>query len=173
MGVSLGTPCPSGSPSKPRVTEMQVLTSFTPSLPAPGMGQGAGSPPSELRPPWTVHPCLAEKESPQNPTSFSSDLPPPQLPPSTSAAPLPPAPSESNFSGPSDVVEQKRGSRARERTGSPLLPMRGQSTSAAHHHRSPLGRLWEPQPGGLRCRDNLAGGLVTPRSVAMVTWFFL
>lgn len=32
--------------------------------------------------------------------------------------------------------------------------------------------LWEPQPGGLRCRDNLAGGLVTPRSVAMVTWFF-
>lgn len=26
---------------------------------------------------------------------------------------------------------------------------------------------------GRRCRDNLAGGLVTPRSVAMVTWFFL
>ena len=74
-------------------------------------------------------------------------------------------------------MEQKGAPRLERGRGHLCSPLRGQSASATHQHHSPLGRqtsgLWEPQPGGLRCRDNLAGGLVTPRSVAMVTWFFL
>lgn len=82
-----------------------------------------------------------------------------------------------HFSGPEDMMGWKGAPGPEKRTRSPQLPARGQGAKATHHCRSPLGRqtsgLWEPQPGGRRCRDNLAGGLVTPRSVAMVTWFFL
>lgn len=46
-----------------------------PSLPAPGMGEGVCSSASELKPPWTVYLSLTERETPQNPSSFSSVLP--------------------------------------------------------------------------------------------------
>ena len=55
-----------------------------------------------------------------------SVLPAAQLSPNISAVPLLRAPSKSNFSGPGDVAGQKGGSQARERTESPLLPVRGQ-----------------------------------------------
>lgn len=87
-----------------------------------------------------------------------------------------PTPPKSKFLWPAGVVGWKgapRLEKGRDRVCSPQEDIAPCQT----HCRRPLGGrtsgLWEPQLGGWRCRDNLAGGLVTPRSVAMVTWFFL
>lgn len=78
-----------------------------------------------------------------------------------------------NFSGSEDVARYKVGAGG---TG----PEKGSAFQGKYQLHGPAVALRQADKqavgtpaSGRRCRDNLAGGLVTPRSVAMVTWFFL
>lgn len=131
-GRRQSTPCPSVSPSQPRVAGVQSsrLRANTPGSRSQSGGWPSARPLSSGHLGW-CGPAERHREVLRSQTSSSSVLPPPQLLPNTPAAPSPPAPPPSAFLWPQGGDGVEGGSRAREKDG--VTPAPGERPGRQGH----------------------------------------